>query len=140
MKIEILNVHGDVVNTIIADQQFAEQHYPGAWRLAAQQPGDELQPEPPRYLSVLAFRKRYTLAERAAIEWAAVDRSDQPELQRQQAAALRATLADIAVASYIDLNDPDTIAGVQMLQTMGLIEAGRAGAILTAQVQGAEMP
>ena len=36
MRIEIMD--GDtVINTISADESFAEQHYPGVWRVAAQQ-------------------------------------------------------------------------------------------------------
>lgn len=139
MNIEILNEQGDVVNAIYATPESAEQLYPGAWRIADVQP--ELPPvQPKRWLSVLAFRKRYTMTERAAIEWAAVDRPELTEAQRQQAAALRATLADIAVASYIDLDDADTIAGTQMLESMGLIAAGRADEILSAPVLPGELP
>ena len=37
MRIEILDAQGAVINTIIADEQFAEQHHPGAWRIASVQ-------------------------------------------------------------------------------------------------------
>lgn len=37
MRIEILNPQGQVVNTIIASEDFAEQNHPGAWRLAEYQ-------------------------------------------------------------------------------------------------------
>ena len=93
-----------------------------------------------RRVSVLAFRRRFTSAERAAIEWAAVDRADQPSAQRQQAAALRATLADQAAATFIDLDDADTAEGVQALEAMGLIAAGRAATIIGAPVQPQELP
>lgn len=36
MRIEIMDGE-TVINTISADEEFAEQHYPGAWRVAAQQ-------------------------------------------------------------------------------------------------------
>ena len=36
MRIEILDGE-TVINTIIADEAFAEQHYPGAWRVAGEQ-------------------------------------------------------------------------------------------------------
>lgn len=36
--IEIMDSTGAVVNTIVASEAFAQQHYPGQWRLAAQQP------------------------------------------------------------------------------------------------------
>lgn len=99
-------------------------------------------PLPPaqRRVSVLALRRRFAPPERAAIEWAAVDRADQPTAQRQQAAALRASLADQAAASFIDLDDADTIAGVQALEAMGLLAPGRATQILAAQVAPEERP
>lgn len=97
-------------------------------------------PQLPRRLSVLAFRKRFTLSERAAIEWAAVDRADQSDAQRQQAAMLRATLADQAAASFIDLGDDTTVEGVLALQALGLLAEGRADAILGATVLPEERP
>lgn len=93
-----------------------------------------------RRVSVLAFRRRFTAAERVAIEWAAVDRADQPVAQRQQAAALRATLADQAAAKFIDLDDSDTVTGVQGLEAIGLIGPGRAAQILNNAIQTEELP
>lgn len=139
LNIEILNALGDVINTIYADPDFAEQQYPGAWRLAEQQPEPE-KPALPRWVSVLAFRKRFTRDERAEIEWAAVDRADQSEAQRRLAAEVRAALADHAQATYIDLDDADTVEGVQMLAGMGLLAPGRADEILLAPVQPSELP
>ena len=58
MRIEIMD--GDaVINTIISDQAFAEQHYPGAWRVAELQ--DEPPPvaPPPRHITVGAFFDRF---------------------------------------------------------------------------------
>ena len=105
----------------------------GAWEPDAEQAAH-------RKLSVLAFRRRFTLAERAGIEWAAVDRADQPEAQRQQAAMLRASLADQAAAKFIDLDDATTVEGVQGMEAMGLIAPGRAAEILGAAVQPEELP
>ncbi|WP_287806138.1 hypothetical protein [Diaphorobacter sp.] len=94
----------------------------------------------PRMVSVLGFRRRFTPAEKAAIEWAAVDRADQPDAQRKQAAELRAMLADQAAATFIDLDDAATTGGVRKLEAMGLIGAGRAAQILGAPVQLEERP
>lgn len=94
----------------------------------------------PRVVSVLGFRRRFTPAEKAAIEWAAVDRPDQPEAKRMQAAALRATLADQAAATYINLDDPDTMQGVQGLESVGILAPGRSAEILTAPIQPEELP
>lgn len=106
--------------------------------LATQVPGQGA-PET-RRVSVLGFRRRFTPAEKAAIEWAAVDRPDQPLAQRMQAAALRATLADQAAAEFIDLDDADTVQGVQGLEALGHIAPGRAMEILTAPIQPEELP
>jgi len=104
-------------------------------------PEPEPQPETaPRIVSVLWFRRRFTPAEKAAIEWASVDRPDQPEAQRMQAAALRATLADQAAAKFIHLEDPATEAGVQGLEALGIIAPGRALEIVTAPIQPEELP
>ena len=104
-------------------------------------PEPEPQPvEVSRIVSVFGFRRRFTPSEKAAIEWAAVDRPDQPEAQRMQAAALRATLADQAAAQFIHLDDPATVVGVQGLEALGIIEPGRALEILTAPIQPEELP
>lgn len=106
-------------------------------------PPPEPEPQPvvaPRVVSVLGFRSRFTPAEKAAIEWAAVDRPDQPEAQRMQAAALRATLADQAAAQFIHLDDPVTVVGVQGLEALGIIEPGRALAILDTPIEPKELP
>lgn len=105
----------------------------------------EAPPEEPslllgRHLSPLAFRRRFTKPERIGIEWASVDRADQTTEQRQMAAALRSDLTDQAQAKFIDLDDPDVIAGVQALEAIGLIGEGRAEDILDAEVLPEERP
>ena len=97
-------------------------------------------PAPKRHISPLAFRRRFTLQERAAIEWAAVDRPGQPDTQRMQAAALRATLKDQEQARFIDLGDPDVAAGVQTMEAAGLLRPGRALVILDAPIEPKELP
>lgn len=41
-RIEILNPKGEVINTVIGTEEWAEQHHPGVWRLAPALP----EPEP----------------------------------------------------------------------------------------------
>lgn len=89
---------------------------------------------PDMRITRLAFRNRFTQAEKVALELAALDDPAAPMAQRQQAAALRATLSDTAAATFIDLIRADTRAGVQMLETAGLLAAGRALEILDAPV------
>ena len=88
--------------------------------------------QPPGPLSVLDFRRRFTLHEKAAIEFAALDNPAAPIEERQQAALLRACLADQAAAQFIDLADPSTIAGVQLLVQAGLLSEERGQQVLLA--------
>lgn len=92
----------------------------------------------PRRISKLAFRNRFTKAEKAGIEFAALDDPTAPIAQRQQAAALRADLKDQEQATFIDLDDEDTRTGVLTLEMVGLIASGRAVEILDAPVQDKE--
>ena len=92
----------------------------------------------PRRITKLAFRNRFTKAEKASIEFAALDDPTAPIAQRQQAAALRADLKDQEQATFIDLDDEDTRTGVLTLEAVGLIAAGRAVEILEAPVQDKE--
>lgn len=82
----------------------------------------------------LAFRNRFTLPEKAAMEFASLDNPAAPILERQKAATLRAYMADVASSTFIDLSRPDTRAGVQQLELMGLLGAGRALQILDSKV------
>ena len=92
----------------------------------------------PRRITKLAFRNRFTKAEKAGIEFAALDDPTAPIAQRQQAAALRADLKDQEQATFIDLDDEDTRTGVLTLEMVGLIASGRAVEILDAPVQDRE--
>lgn len=95
-------------------------------------------PAETRRITPLAFRRRFTKAERAAVEWAAVDKPDRPEAERQMAAALRADLRDQEQAKFIELDDLDLIEGMATLEVYGLIAEGRATEILSAPVQAGD--
>ena len=88
----------------------------------------------------LAFRNRFTSAEKVAIEFACLDDSAAPMPQRLQSAALRANQEDLAAATFVDLLREDTRAGVQMLEAAGLLTEGRALEILDAQILPEERP
>ena len=88
----------------------------------------------------LAFRSRFTQSEKIALEMAALDDPTAAMSARQQAAALRAYLADVGAATFIDLRRPDTRAGVQMLERVGLLQAGRALTILESAIAPEERP
>jgi hypothetical protein len=81
-------------------------------------------------ITVLAFRNRFTQTEKVTIDMASIDNPAASMPQRQLAASLRVMNADLAVASFVDLSRADTRAGVQQLETFGIIGTGRATAIL----------
>ena len=118
------------INTIVADEAFVEANYPGAWELVpAPPPIDAAEPTDAR-ITRLAFRNRFTQAEKVALELAALDNPSATTPQRQQSAALRAHLKDLDAASWVDLTRPETAAALQMLEASGLIDEGRAAVIL----------
>lgn len=86
----------------------------------------------------LAFRNRFTAAEKVALEIAALDNPAAAMPARAQAAALRATQADLAAATFVDLSDPSTRGGVQMLEAATLLAEGRALEILDSPVAAHE--
>ena len=119
-------------NVIVADQAFVDAHYPGATLLPdTDAPAATLDTR----ITRMAFRSRFTTAEKVALELAALDDPAATLPQRQAAAVVRVYLTDMAAAAYIDLADPATVAGVQALQTATLLTAERAAEILTAPVQ-----
>lgn len=92
-----------------------------------------------RHITKLAFRNRFTQAEKVAIELAGLDQPNGSPAARQQSAALRASMADVHAALYIDLDRADTRAGVQGLEAAGVIGSGRALGILDSPVQPHEI-
>ena len=95
---------------------------------------------PATRITRLAFRNRFTQAEKVALEIAALDNPAAAMPARAQAAALRANQADLAAATFVDLQCADTRAGVQMLEAAGLLDAGRALEILDAEITPEERP
>lgn len=122
MHIEIMD-GATVINTIIADEIFAEQNYPGAWRVAAVQPSDTPAVSL-RHVSVGAFFDRF-----GPLKWA---------ILADPTASVKAVVQDASVRKYIDLDRGDLPAGLQVL-----IDAGHAidvEAILGAPVEPQELP
>lgn len=95
-------------------------------------------PPEPRHISKLSFRNRFTTTEKVTLEIASLDNPAATMAQRQQAAGLRVALKDQENASYIDLDRADTRSGVQMLETAGLLAAGRSLVILDTAVTETE--
>lgn len=109
---------GEVVHAYTADAPTEFVEYPFA------QFNHILQkPEPPapaeRTITKVAYLRRFTSDERVGIRTAA-----------KTNAVLEDYLSMMELAEEINLDDPDTIAAVQMLESAGLIAPGRAAEVL----------
>lgn len=121
--IEILQ-GGAVVNTIIADEDFAEAMHPGAWRVAAIQPEPPMPDVMPRHITVGAFFDRF-----GAAKWA---------ILADTAPTVAAVVKDSSIRKYIDLDNPDLPAGIALIQQAG--HDIDPSAIIAAPVQDSERP
>ena len=90
---------------------------------------------PGRPVTRLAFDNRFTQAERISVDLASIDDPGAETARRAQAAALRDMRTQVNNATYIDLDRPDTRAGVQQLEAAGLLGEGRATEILDAPIR-----
>jgi len=93
-----------------------------------------------RRITVLAFRNRFSIVEKVAIDLASIDDPTAPTERRQMSAMLRVMGADSAAATAIELDRADTIQGVRMLEQFGIIGQGRANQILNNPIQAHEIP
>lgn len=84
-------------------------------------------------ITKLAFLSRFTDAEAVALDLASIGAT-------VEAASLRRYMAKVNAASFIDLSREDARLGVQALEPMGILSAGRALEILDAPIQPHEVP
>ena len=94
-------------------------------------------PPPPvpteRNVSRKAFLSRFTDAEAIDIDLASMGAT-------REAATVRRYLSKVNAAQHIDLADDETRTGVQALEAAGLLQPGRALAILDAPIEPKEVP
>ena len=94
-------------------------------------------PPPPvpteRNVSRKAFLSRFTDAEAIDIDLASIGAT-------REAATVRRYLSKVNAAQHIDLADDETRTGVQALEAAGLLQPGRALAILDAPIEPKELP
>lgn len=126
MIFEILNDSGAVVNIIVADREFVEANYPGKFREVPQPPPVDSRPP---IITKIAFRFRLTDAEYVGVLTAA--KTD---------ISVAAWVETFNMVSQINLADPRTVAGVDLLVAKSLLTQARATAILTDAVQEGERP
>lgn len=93
-----------------------------------------------RHISKLAFRNRFTQAEKIAFEMAQVDNPTAPQDARLAAAGVRVMEKDLAVSQFVDLNDATLQAALAQLEQNGVLSAGRASGIIWGDIQPSELP
>ena len=101
-NIEILDAQGRVINTIVADEAFAEQVFPGAWRLAAKP--EQSEPSPPEWLWYIDHGPFY---DRFGEALEAVLTSDN--------IGVKASIANLQARKWIDLKGPDVARGLRII-------------------------
>lgn len=87
------------------------------------EPVPEPEPVVEKKITQLAFISRFTDAEAIALDLASIGAT-------VEAASIRRYIQKINAATFIDLSRADTIAGVNALETIGLIGVGRSNHIL----------
>ena len=115
-------------NVIIATPEYIADKHPDA--VLIEDPDTETEVPVNTLLSIFAFRSRFTVAEKTAIELAMLDDPSAPLEKRQQAAMLRAFDKDLSAAAEVDLSLQQLIDGVHALEASDLIAEGRADEIL----------
>lgn len=115
-------------NIIIATPDYVAEKYPDA--VLIEEPNTEVEIPVSTLLTQFAFRSRFTVAEKAAIELAMLDDPTAQLEMRQQAAMLRAFDKDLSAAEEVDLRLQQLIDGVRALESFGLIAEGRADEVL----------
>lgn len=111
-----------------------------SWVVLPKRPDTPPPVAPSALISVLAFRNRFTAAEKAAIELGAVHDPSAIPAAQLQAATIRAYLADLLAAKHIELGNEDTQGGVVVLEQWGYLAPGRAEEIIASDVQPHELP
>ena len=101
--IEILNDSEEVVTSIIASEEYAEQHFPGKWRLSENQPQPEPTPAPvwEWYIDIGPFFDRFGAAKMAVLTSSDV--------------GVQAILKDTQVRKWLDLSLPEIEQSVQYI-------------------------
>jgi hypothetical protein len=118
--------NGNVINTIVASEEFVQTYYPNSYVLVGPEPAP---PAPPPIITKISMLTRLTDEEYVGI--------------------LVAAKVDIEVEAWknkfdttgtVNLEDSRTISGMNLLVYKGLLTQERATEILTTPVQDSERP
>ena len=100
--IEILNDESEVINTIVASEEYAEATYPGRWRIVeTPEPPAPAAPEWEWYIDIGPFFDRFGAAKMPVLTSADV--------------GVQAIIKDTQVRKWIDLNLPEIEQSVQYI-------------------------
>ena len=136
-KVTSVTQHHEPLNSaeVVAITSFDADLIGQRWNPDAQ----AFEPAPPpaepteRNVSRKAFLSRFTDAEAIDIDLASMGAT-------REAAAVRRYLSKVNAAQHIDLADDETRTGLQALEAAGLLQPGRALAILDAPIEPKELP
>ena len=76
------------------------------------------------HITIKAFRNRFTMEEKVAIEDAAKENT-----------TVKVFLEDLHSSTFVNLNDEQLIQGLEALESLGLIDEGRAEVITQSPIQ-----
>lgn len=140
-KYAILDASGVVVNIVVAHTQIEPEWVEVPDDLAVEKGwthdgttffSGSLDNEDKK-ISQLAFLNRFTDSEAIAIDLASIGAT-------VEAATIRRFMNKVNAAQYIDLKESDLIAGLNSLESSGLLASGRTIEILNNPIQQHELP
>ena len=120
----ILDESGNVVNSIVADLGYVQQIYPNRYHEVIPRT-----PTLPKIITKLSFRFRLTDVEYTAI--LAASKTD---------ISVQAWVETFNMVTQVNLDDPRTKTGLDLLVSKNIITQSRADSILNAQVLENERP
>jgi hypothetical protein len=136
MIYEILNGK-TVINTIVADLAFMQAAYPDGNYREVNQPDPV--PVVNRTLPAGAFRLRFNFTERTKVELASVIDPTASAAEQQTQATVKTFYADLNSQRYINLDSESVLRGCNLLNTLGILDAGWKARIIDANPTAEEL-
>lgn len=90
-------------------------------------------------ITKFAFRNRFTVEEKVALEIAMLDQPTSTQEHRNISAILRVFMKDLENAQFVDLTRADIQQGVMFLVTLGIVTAERGAEILNTPIEDHEL-
>ncbi len=123
-KYQILNEQSEVINTIIATQDFVEQHYPGKWVLIPEP--EPVVPPIEGWPVITKFEFRQLLTNTQKLVWDNFDlMKDALALTDMQFMQLRSFKADFDSAQLVTMDSPLMVGGLGTMASWNLTLDGQ---------------